>query len=407
MTGSRTLRRFEHWEPTPLASREGSPRGGSLRASLAGSMGRSSSLRGDWVEISQILASSSSRRAERGVVLLVVLFFALMLAGSVATFLARSTVDAMISRNRDAASSAEALARGGIHLGEALLLEDRLREAAGASLPLDTEQDRWAQGLDLETPSGARLRVKVQDTGSRLNLNALFEISDDGGFAAKETAEDFLLELLAKAIDEVPRPPGEKLYEVRELAGNLIDFVDSDEIRVEGGDEDAWYQSQSPPYRAANRPLFSVDELRLVEGFDADLVEALRPYISVYPYAPGGCEREQVGCGINLNTAPPHVLSLLYYNDQVELRLAPEDVVRKILELRQKGESICPPSQQEEACTPIEEIVANAVFPPPTWTSDLFVVTAEARVGEVRRVIEAVVDRSQGTAIRRLAWRIR
>ncbi len=380
MTGSRTLRRFGRWQPTPLAC-------GSLRASLA--------------------RSKRGWQAQSGVVLLVVLFFALLLASSVATFLARSTVDAMISRNRDAAAGAEALARGGIRLAGALLLEDRLREGAGASLPLDTEHDPWALGLDLETPNGARLRVRIQDTGSRLNLNALFAVEESGGIAAKETTQDFLMELLAKAIDEVPRPPGQKLYEVRELAANLIDFVDSDELRVQGGDEDAWYQSQTPPYRAANRPFFSVDELRLVEGFDADLVEALRPYVSVYPYAPGGCDREQVGCGINLNTAPPHVLGLLYYDDGVELRLAPEDVVRKILELRQKGESICPPSQQEEACTPIQEIVTNAVFPPPTWSSDLFVVTSEARVGEVRRSIEAVVDRSQGTEIRLLSWQTR
>jgi general secretion pathway protein K len=350
---------------------------------------------------------TTPRNAERGVILLVVLFFALLLASGVATFLRRSTVDAMISRNRDAAARAEALAHGGIRLGGALLLEDRLREAAGASLPLDTGQDPWAEGLDLELANGDRLRVRVEDTGSRLNLNSLFEVGEAGEVAAKGAAEEFLMELLEKAIDEVPRPPGQKNYDVRELAGNLIDFIDSDAVRVQGGDEDAWYQSQTPPGRAPNQALFSVDELRLVEGFDADLVEALRPYVSVYPYAPGGCEREQVGCGINLNTAPPHVLGLLYYDDGVELRLAPEDVVRRILALRQKGELICPPSQQEEACTPIGELVTNAIFPPPTWTSELFVVTAEARAGEVRTTLEAVVDRSQGAALRLLSWRAR
>lgn len=353
------------------------------------------------------LARSEREARKGGVVMLIVLFFALLLASGVATFLRRSTIDAMISRNRDAAARAEALARGGVRLGEALLLEDRLRESAGASLPLDTEQDAWAEGLDLETPEGARLRVRVHDVGSRLNLNALFATGEGGEVVAKETAEPFLMALLEKAIGEIPRAPGEKLYEVRELAGNLIDFVDSDDVRGQGGAEDDWYQSQTPPARAANRPLLSVDELRLVEGFDADLVEALRPYVSVHPHAPGGCDREQVGCGINLNTAPPHVLSLLYYDDGVELRLAPEEVVRRILELRQKGEAICPPAQQEEACTPIEQIVTNPVFPPPTWSSELFVVTAEARVGEMRRTIEAVVDRSQGTDLRLLSWQTR
>lgn len=346
-------------------------------------------------------------RRSAGVVLLVVLFFALLLASGVATFLRRSTVDAMISRNRDAAARAEALARGGVRLGEALLLEDRLQEGAGASLPLDTGIDPWAEGLDLETPEGARLRVRVRDTGSRLNLNALFAVGEGGEVAAKDSAEPFLIMLLEKAIAEIPKPPGEKLYEPRELAGNLIDFVDSDEVRVQGGAEDAWYQEQEPPYRAPNRPLLSIDELRMVEGFDADLVEALEPYVSVYPYAPGGCDNEQVGCGVNVNTAPPHVLGLLYYDDGVDLRLAPEDVVRRILALRQKGEAICPPSQQEVACTPMGEIVTNAVFPPPTWSSEIFVVTAEARVGEVRRTIEAVVDRSQGAELRLLSWRTR
>jgi type II secretory pathway component PulK len=55
------------------------------------------------------------------VVLLVVLFFALLLSASVVTFLRRSTVDSMIARNRDSAAQADALARGGVRLAEALL----------------------------------------------------------------------------------------------------------------------------------------------------------------------------------------------------------------------------------------------------------------------------------------------
>jgi type II secretory pathway component PulK len=337
----------------------------------------------------------------------VVLFFALLLASGVATFLRRAIVDSMISRNREAAARADALARGGVRLGGALLLEDRLQEASGAALPLETGLDAWAQGLELETPDGAHLRLRIDDAGARLNLNALFATQEGGLPAAQPNAEPFLIALLEKAIDEIPRPPGEKNYDVRELAANLIDFVDGDEVRLHGGVEDDWYQRQDPPTFVANRPLFSVEELRLVEGFDADLVEALRPYVSVYPFAPGGCGRDTVGCGVNVNTAPPHVLALLYYDDGVELRFAPEEVVRQILEIREKGEFVCPPAQREEGCTPIGEIVTNAIFPPPTFSSELFVVTSEARVGELVRTVEAVVDRSQGTEMRLLSWRVR
>ena len=72
-------------------------------------------------------------RDKHGVVLLVVLFFALLLSSSIATFLSRSSVDAIIARNRENGARADALARGGVRLAQALLLEDRLlEEAAGA-----------------------------------------------------------------------------------------------------------------------------------------------------------------------------------------------------------------------------------------------------------------------------------
>ena len=103
----------------------------------------------------------------------------------------------------------------------------------------------------------------------------------------------------------------------------------------------------------------------------------------------------------------PHVLALLYYDDGVELRLAPEDLIRQILELREKDELVCPSGQSEEGCTPIGELVTNAIFPPPTFSSNLFVVSVEARVGEVRRTLEAVVDRSKGSELRLLSWQAR
>ncbi len=152
-----------------------------------------------------------------------------------------------------------------------------------------------------------------------------------------------------------------------------------------------------------------MDELRLVEGFDVELVEALRAYVSVYPFAPGGCGDQLVGCGVNLNSAPPHVLASLFYNDGVDQRLASEDVVRAILRARQDGSGVCLEGQSVDDCTPISEIVtnANSIFPPPTFTSEIFVVTAEARVGEIRRSVEAVVDRSEPAEPRLLSWRVR
>jgi general secretion pathway protein K len=348
-------------------------------------------------------------RGERGVVLLVVLFFSLLLSSSIVAFVRRSTVDSMIARNRDNAARADALARGGVRLAQALLVQDRLLEQTRESPLAELPGDPWARARNAQIQvGGGVLRLRIEDSGARLNLNSLIEEDDQGEWAPRSESEDFLIAALEKVIDEMPLPPGERsLYDPRELAANLLDYLDADEVRLHGGEEDDYYQTLDPPYHAANGPLLSVDELRMVEGFDAALVKALRPYVTVYPFAPGGCFNAGVGCGINLNTAPSYVLALLYYDDGVDVRLATEDVVRQLLQVRQEGGGICEPGQSPEACTPIGEIVTNAIFPPPTISSDIFVVTADAQVGDVTRRVEAVVDRSQLSSPRLLSWRLR
>ena len=345
-------------------------------------------------------AVRASRR-QGGVVLLVVLFFALLLTSSVATFTHRATIDAMISRNRESAARAEALARGGVRLATALILEDRLQKSQ-LGVALDSGLDPWfrvAEVEDLEPGPVASLHLEIEDSGAKLNLNALFDVAEGGALDAQTTL--LLRGLLEKVIDEMPIPPGEKFYDVNELADNLIDWVDEDDLRQSGGPENAYYQQQDPPYVAYNRPLLSVDELRLIEGFDGKLVDALHYYVTVYPYARG--------TGINLNTAPPHVLALLFYNDGVTQQLAPESLVRAILKAREGDGLICPEGQSDEVCTPMTEIVTNAntIYPPPTSASQVFTVRAEARIGEVRRTIAAVIDFGQPGDPQLLSWVVR
>ena len=342
-----------------------------------------------------------SERRRHGVVLVIVLVFALLLASTIATFLRRATIDYRVAYNREATSRAESLARGGVRLAGALLLQDKLVEKSGGFVG-ETLTDLWAMvGLaPLEMEDGSSLRLVIEDASSKLNLNAILTV-DEGG-TPNEKAATLLDALLTKVIEDIPLPPAEKLYDKEVLVQNLIDHVDPDETSLRGGSEnDAFERGESPVSPAdRNRPLLSVDELRLVDGFDATLVEALRPYVTVYPYV--GTD------GINPNTAPPHVLSLLYYNDGVDLVLADEDVVREMVSERQEGFVLCGEKQSGESCKPISEIVenANAIFPPLSFSSDVFVVTAEARVGSVKRSIEAVVDRGQGPEPLLLSWRV-
>ncbi len=333
-------------------------------------------------------------RAARGIILITVLFFIALLASGVATFLRRATLDGVIVRNRDLTQRCEALARGGVRLATALLLQDRLNEAEG--LPLETRKDLWALvgHLDLPTSDGGRLRLRIEDASARLNLNGLF---DEEG-AAHSDAEPFLTAFLEKVIAEMPMRTEEKLYDPAELARNLLDYTDADDVEQRGDAEDDYYQRQSPAYRAANRPLLSIDELGLVEGFDRALVDAIRLYATVYPYTGGG---------INPNTAPTHVLAALYHGPPGDKRLVDEDTVRRILTSRSGEGMLCPEDVNSPECTILLDLGIDGVYPPDTYTSNVFHVSAEARYGDVRRTIDVVLDRSTATSPLILSWRVR
>ncbi len=350
------------------------------------------------------------RSPERGMILALVLVLALLLSVSMISFTRRAVIDTMIIRNRDAAQRASALARGGVRLGTAMLIEDRLAKNLNAfgdpnvrlTTPGNTEDDAWNQlrHFELADPDGGRLKIEIRDASALLNLNAVVPYTGED-VSPDSDAEEFLVALLEKVIEEMPLDPAEKeLYDERELARNLIDWMDSDGIRAVGGGEDDYYQAQDPPYRASNGPLLSVEEIGLVEGFDVQLVEALGHYVTVYPIAGGQ--------GINLNTAPPHVLALIYYG-ATDKRLADGDIVGRILKMRDQGRTICTGSAPDTDCVTLNEVYLDdgSIFPPVALPDDsnVFRIRARGIVGEIERSVVAVVDRSELTNPQLLFWR--
>lgn len=327
----------------------------------------------------------SARHRQRGVALIAVLVFLFLAVSAVTLFLHRTTLNALAIGNHDDGGRAEALARGGIRLAQAVLIEDRYAERE-SEFRADSLRDSWAQlrAAPLQLPNGDQLRLAIEDAGARLNLNALFA----NGAPKDAATETYLLALLQKAIDELPASAEKHTYDPEALAHNLMDYVDQDEERVKGGAEDDAYLERRPPTRAANRALLSVDELAVVEGFDAALLEVLRPYVTVFPY-------DGENAGINPNTAPPWVLALLYTGTSGHYRLVEESEVRRILETREAGSLLCADEANAEQCTPLRSVLPDGVFPTPSFESDVFLVTAEAQAGSTVRVVHAVVDRSE------------
>jgi len=358
-------------------------------------------------------------RRHQGIILPLVLIMGLMLSAGIFTFVRRSVVDGLLVTNRDDGAAAMALARGGIQIATAVLFQQRYE---AQMLTLDgknagsTLDDFWARiaSSSLTTSWGGSLKIEIEDAGARLNLNALVpqgllsenededeEVSQES--QASEEAEEFLREFLEKVISEVePADAEEVTYDSRELARNLIDYLDADDVAISGRHENEYYESQDPPYTPANGPMLSVEEIAMVEGFDARLAEAIKPYVTVYPLL--GEE------GININTAPSHVLAVIYFGSSGDMRLATEDVVLDIMKLRESGLFVCTQTESDpEKCVSLSDVGLGegAIFPPVNLpqTSVVFKVTSQAEVNQIVKKIEAVIDLTDRESPQLLSWR--
>ena len=87
--------------------------------------------------------------------------------------------------------------------------------------------------------------------------------------------------------------------EAQSLAASLIDWRDEDStLSIPlGSAEDSYYRNERNPYEAKDALFESLDEVRLVKGFNANVFEKIQDYITIY------------GSGkININTAGRNVL---------------------------------------------------------------------------------------------------
>ncbi len=69
-----------------------------------------------------------------------------------------------------------------------------------------------------------------------------------------------------------------------EIIGNLRDWIDADNVRASGtgGYEDNLYNTQDPPYLAKNAPLDTLEEIRLVEGWQDDVMDRFGSELTIW-----------------------------------------------------------------------------------------------------------------------------
>jgi len=337
-----------------------------------------------------------SHEGEEGIVLLLVLVLVVVAISTAYAMGKTSLIEVLASRQSSQYARADLLARSGVGVAERALLDD-LVEGTDVTRTVESELDAWAllSRQEIELPGGALLRVRVRDAGNKLAINALV---DAEGKRVGETSKNFLKAVFAHLRDTAPEFKGSSKLgdqDIDDLSDALLDWLDKDEETRVGTPEPEYYgeikHTKSLPL---NRPVFSLDELADVPGMDPLLLEALKAYFTPYPMFPGSD-----GGGVNLNTAPAHVLALIYHGVGDDQRMLDQRDVFEILKARQDGRVFCA-AAGVDPCTTFSETVGLAegeqVFPQLTYTSRVFSIDVEAAVGDTRACVRSVIDRGTG-----------
>jgi len=343
------------------------------------------------------------RRGEEGVVLLLVLVLVVVAISTAYAMSKTSLIEVLSSRQREQYTRADLLARSGIALATRALQDD-LISGSDITKQVESDLDGWAvlSHEELDLPGGAVLRVHVRDAGNKIDLNALL---DPNGARIGESSKNFLKATLEHIRDTAPEFKGSSALgdqQIDDLADAILDWIDKDDQTRLGTPEKEYYvEMKKAKSLPLNRPVFSIDELAPVPGMDPLLLEALKAYFTPYPMFPG----TDGGGGVNLNTAPAHVLGLIYHGVGDDYRMIDQRDVFTLMKARGEGQVFCPTAGQPPCTSAMQTIgIADgeSVFPPLTYQARVFSIDVEAFVGETRACVHSVVDRGKGNDVKTL-----
>ena len=220
----------------------------------------------------------------RGMALITVLLVVAVVTVVSAGIIARQQLSIRSSANQLHVRQAWHYALGGETLAKAILQRD-LRQGDPRA-PIDHLGEVWAATrAPFALDEGGALRVQISDPSGRFNLNSLVRQGQPNE-AALAQLRRLLLGL------QISAPYAERLQ----------DWLDADDQPSGGyGAEDNQYLLAKPAYRAANRELTDISELRLLLEMTAADYQRLSPYVSALP----------ADATLNVNTASARVLASL------------------------------------------------------------------------------------------------
>ncbi|MDO8704127.1 MAG: type II secretion system minor pseudopilin GspK [Sulfuricaulis sp.] len=259
-----------------------------------------------WRAVPLPCAGTGSR--QRGLALITALLIMFIATTAVIYMAFNQSVWMFQGQNLIDRAQADAVAYKYIQFAMDVLSENAIKdEKNGVKFDHDkADWNQWSEEVtkpgidkDLDALGGTLLSARITDAQAKFNLNNIMDwqkIPPIESAADKYTMEQIL------ALN-------------KNLVNAMLDWIDSDsDTRPNSGAEDIEYMNVAPPglpYPAANQPFTSVDELRLVKGFDAAIVSELENsnLLAVLPTKMNG---GAVLTPVNVNTASDEVLLALF-----------------------------------------------------------------------------------------------
>ena len=295
-------------------------------------------------------------KRQQGVALITVLLVVAIVTVVSAGIIARQQLSIRSSANQLTARQAWHYALGGEALAQAMLQRD-FKQAGGApGQAVDHWREAWARKIAPYEVEHGRISVSIEDLSGRFNLNSLV-VNQQVNQTALQRFRRLLLRLEIEPL----------------LAERLIDWLDDNQdVSGSYGAEDNQYLLLEPPYRAANRPMQDVSELRLLLELSERDYRRLLPHVSALPAA----------TALNVNTASALVLSTLADT------LSPQAAQQLVQARGAEGYRQLADFTNQPALAGLS-VQASGL----TLGSQYFAARSEVQLGERRRVLISVLQR--------------
>jgi general secretion pathway protein K len=244
------------------------------------------------------------RRQQRGSALIIAMLIAALVA-AISVRLAEA-----FYLQVDQAESRQQTGWQQVYVQGAETLALRLLDADSMQTSVDHLQESWAQSINVMPTDHGWIRPALQDAQALFNLNNVLiksAYADDAG-AALAIRLSPMQKQFVRLLQSFPDYPVSEADAVM-MTEALIDWIDADDyVSGQGGAESLYYSAFEPALQPANQPLTDVSELVHVRYFTPQLIERLRPWVTVLPAA----------SALNLNTTQVQILATLNRADKLQ-----------------------------------------------------------------------------------------